>query len=268
MKVGIVGCSGRMGKAIARGIIQLPKCSIAGGTLKPGDAETGKDIGVMAGEEPIRVKSGGTIDALCKKSTVIIDFSSPDVTLKSLAVAVNYPLAYVIGTTGFTEAQKKQIKTYAKKIPIIWSANMSIGVNVLLGLAEQVASILDEQYDIEITEAHHRHKVDAPSGTALALGDAVAKGRNVSLDKVAVKSRDGITGARRKGSIGFSVIRAGDIIGDHTVLFAAEGERVELTHKASDRAVFAKGAIRAALWAKEKKVAPGLYSMKDVLWGN
>lgn len=267
MKVGIVGCSGRMGRAIAKEIIQLSKCDIVGGVLKSSDPDVGKDIGVMAGEKAVGVVAGGTVEELCKRSNIIIDFSSPDVTLESLKVAAEYSLAYVIGTTGFTEEQKKEIKAYAKKMPIIWSANMSVGVNILLGLTEKIASILDDNYDIEIIEGHHRHKVDAPSGTALALGDAAAKGRGVELEKVAVRSRDGITGARKKGEIGFATIRAGDIIGDHTVLFAIDGERIELTHKASDRTVFAKGAVRAAIWAGDNKIKPGLYTMRDVLWG-
>ena len=266
MKIGIVGCSGRMGRAVAREIIRRPDCSIVGGTLPAGDPSNGKDIGVLAGEDPVGSLAGDAMDVLCKKTNAIIDFSMPEVTLESLRIAMEYPLVYVIGTTGFTEAQASHIKACSKKIPIIWSANMSVGVNLLLGLTQQVAQILDDHFDIEIIEAHHRHKVDAPSGTALALGRAAAKGRAVDLEQAAVKSRDGLIGPRHKGSIGFATVRGGDIIGDHTVMFAAEGERVELTHKASDRSIFAKGAVHAAMWGKDKLQKPGLYSMQDVLF--
>lgn len=266
MRIGVVGCTGRMGKTVIREALRLPAYSVVGGTLPPKDIQIGKDLGVLAGEDPIGAVAGGTLEDLCKKTDALIDFSMPEVTLESLKIASEYPLVYVIGTTGFNESQSREIHAYAKKIPIIWSANMSVGVNLLLGLTQQVAHILDDHFDIEIIEAHHRHKVDSPSGTALALGRAAAKGREVALEEMAVKSRDGLIGARHKGSIGFATVRGGDIVGDHTVLFAAEGERIELTHKASDRSIFAKGALRAALWGKDKLKKPGLYSMQDVLF--
>lgn len=266
MKIGIVGCTGRMGKAVIQEAMRLPGYCVVGGTLSPSDVHAGKDLGVLTGEEPIGVLAGEALVDLCRKSNALIDFSMPEVTLESLKLASDYPLVYVIGTTGFTETQSRDIHAYAKKIPIVWSANMSIGVNILLGLTQQVAHVLDDHFDIEIIEAHHRHKVDSPSGTALALGRAAAKGRQVVLEDVAVKSRDGLIGVRRKGDIGFATVRGGDIVGDHTVLFAAEGERIELTHKASDRSIFAKGALRAARWGLDRLKTPGLYSMQDVLF--
>ena len=198
-----------------------------------------------------------------EKSDVIIDFSSPELTLLCAKLASVYGKTLVSGTTGFTLEQKQKLRDYSSDAVIIWSSNMSIGVNLLLTLSEKVANILHDDYDIEILEAHHRNKVDAPSGTALCLGEAVAKGRGLDFGKVLRRTRDGIIGKRNKEEIGFASLRGGDVIGDHSVIFCGDGERVELTHKASNRIIYAKGAIRAAIWSKDQK--NGFYSMRDVL---
>jgi 4-hydroxy-tetrahydrodipicolinate reductase len=187
----------------------------------------------------------------------------PAASIHHAELVARHGKALVIGTTGLAPAETAAIEGFARQTPIVWAPNMSLGVNLLLGLVEQVAASLGPDWDIEIVEMHHRNKVDAPSGTALGLGRAAAKGRGVVLDEVAVRSRDGLTGAREAGTIGFATLRGGDVIGDHTVVFAGNSERVELTHKATDRRVFAKGAVRAALWLRGKPA--GLYGMKDVL---
>jgi 4-hydroxy-tetrahydrodipicolinate reductase len=201
--------------------------------------------------------------ALFEAADAVIDFTVPAATAAHAALAAETGTVLVIGTTGLQVQHQDAIERAANKTALVQAANYSVGVNVLQGLVEQAARILPEIYDIEIVEMHHRHKVDAPSGTALALGHAAAKGRDVNLDDVADKVRDGITGARRSGDIGFATLRGGDVVGDHTVMFAGPGERVEITHKAASREIFASGAVRAAIWACGQK--PGLYSMQDVL---
>jgi 4-hydroxy-tetrahydrodipicolinate reductase len=193
----------------------------------------------------------------------VIDFTVPAATVAHARVAADKGVAMVIGTTGLSPEQSAEIHAAAKKVPILWAANMAVGVNVLLSLVEKTAAMLDPAYDIEVLEMHHRHKIDAPSGTALALGKAAAAGRKVELEKVWRKSRDGHTGARPTGEIGFATLRGGEEVGVHTVFFAAAGERLELTHRSFSREGYAAGAVRGALWLKGKK--PGLYGMKDVL---
>ncbi|HSV29277.1 MAG TPA: 4-hydroxy-tetrahydrodipicolinate reductase, partial [Candidatus Omnitrophota bacterium] len=193
----------------------------------------------------------------------VIDFTAPAATVTHAGMAAAAGKVLVVGTTGLSKDDEAKLQQAADRVPVVYAPNFSVGVNLLMALTERAASILGDDYDIEIVEMHHRHKVDAPSGTALGLGRAAAAGRGVPLDSVWCKARDGHTGARPKGEIGFATLRGGDVVGDHTVMFAAEGERVELTHKASSRAVFAKGAVRAALWAKGKPA--GLYTMRDVL---
>ncbi len=263
MKIGIVGCTGRMGKALIEETSLNENCNLIGGAVRPNSDFVGNDIGTLAGLEPVGINSTGSLEELFKNSDAVIDFSNPETSLKCAAIASKMKKIHVIGTTGFSAAEKDELKKYAKNAIIIWSANMSIGVNILSMLTEQVAAILDEKFDIEIVEMHHCHKVDAPSGTALLLGESAAAGREVKLNDVARRSRDGIIGKRPIGEIGFSTIRGGDVVGEHTVMFAGDGERVELTHKASSRKIFAKGAVMAAVWAKDKKA--GFYSMKDVL---
>ncbi|ALJ34033.1 4-hydroxy-tetrahydrodipicolinate reductase [Azospirillum brasilense] len=263
MKIGVVGCAGRMGQMLVREIAATPGCTLAGGTERVGGPTLGKDIGVLAGLEPLGVVAIDDAAALFAEADAVIDFTSPEASVRHAALAAQSQTVLVIGTTGIGPAQQEPIAQAATHTPIVQSPNMSLGVNLLLALVEQVGRALGDEYDIDILEMHHRNKVDAPSGTALGLGRAAAAGRGVALEDVWQKVRDGHTGVRPRGEIGFATLRGGDVIGDHTVVFAAEGERVELTHKASGRQIYAKGAVRAALWANDKQ--PGLYSMKDVL---
>jgi 4-hydroxy-tetrahydrodipicolinate reductase len=258
--IGIAGCGGRMGRALVAEVMAAG-LRLAGGT----DAArlTGGDLGVSAGLDPLGVSIGDDPEALFAVSDAVIDFTAPEASLRHAAIAGRTGKALVIGTTGISPVEAKAIERAAQTAPIVWSANMSLGVNLLLGLVEQAARALGPDYDIEILEMHHRLKRDAPSGTALGLGEAAARGRAVALDQVAVRSRDGETGPRPEGAIGFATLRGGDVVGDHSVIFAGLGERLELTHKAGDRRIYASGALRAALWAIGR--SPGLYGMKDVL---
>jgi 4-hydroxy-tetrahydrodipicolinate reductase len=263
MKIGIVGCGGRMGQMLAREVAGTPGCTVAGGTERVGSPALGRDLGLVAGLEALGVSVTDDPVAMFAAVDAVIDFTSPAATERHAALAAQSQTALIVGTTGLNPAQQAAIAAAASHTAIVQSANMSLGVNLLLALVEQVAHTLGPDTDIEIVEMHHRHKVDAPSGTALALGRAAALGRGVDLEAVAQRTRDGHTGPRRAGDIGFATLRGGDVVGDHTVMFAADGERIELTHKASGRQVFARGAVRAALWTRGK--TPGLYSMKDVL---
>ena len=228
---------------------------------RPGSPNLGADAGELAGVGRL----GVTILSSPEKADcdVLVDFTRPDVTLDNLAHCVSLKKAIVIGTTGFDDAGKQKIADAAKEIAIVFAPNMSIGVNVCLGLLEMAARVIGDDADIEVIEAHHRHKVDAPSGTALRMGEVVANALGRDLKECAIYGREGITGERDRKTIGFSTIRAGDIIGDHTVMFASEGERVEITHKASSRMTFAMGAMRAARWVAGRDA--GLYDMQDVL---
>ena len=263
MKIGIVGCAGRMGRMLLGEVISQDGLELSGGTEFSGHDVLGEDLGVLAGVAAVGQAASDDTAALFAASDVVIDFTVPATTQSHAALAAENKTALVIGTTGLSADDQAAVEKAAGQVAVIQAANMSVGVNVLLGLAEQAAGLLGDDYDIEIVEMHHRHKVDAPSGTALALGKVVADRRSVDLEKNAVRVRDGHTGARETGSIGFATLRGGDVAGDHTVMFAGDGERVELTHKASSRSVFAKGAVRAARWTQDQ--APGLYSMRDVL---
>jgi 4-hydroxy-tetrahydrodipicolinate reductase len=264
MKIGIVGCAGRMGRMLVNETAKTKGCEVGGGTDLPDSPFIGKDVTLIAGLEESGVAVGDDPKALFEAVDAVIDFTAPAATMKHAKLAAETGKILVIGTTGLSNEQKDELKVSAEKAPIIFAPNMSVGVNLAFALVEKVASVLDKDVaDIEIVEMHHKHKVDAPSGTALGLGEAAAKGRGVKLDEVSVRSRDGHTGAREDGTIGFATLRGGDVVGDHTVVFACEGERIEITHKASSREVFAKGAVRAAKWAEDK--APGLYSMREVL---
>ncbi len=253
MKVGVVGCKGRVGSLLVNEIHFGGRKGIelSGGTVLPEDMGP-SDFFITTDAE-----------ALFKKSDVVIDFTSPAATRKHAKLAAKYGKALIVGTTGLSAADEKEIAAAAKKTVIVQSANFSVGVNVLLALVERGAATLDTDWDIEIFEAHHKNKIDAPSGTALALGKSAAKGRKTDLKKAADYARHGETGKRKKGKIGFSVARGGDVVGDHRVFFYGEGERVELSHIATNRSLFARGALRAALWTKGKSA--GLYSMKDIL---
>ncbi|WP_421779399.1 4-hydroxy-tetrahydrodipicolinate reductase [Kiloniella litopenaei] len=262
-KIGIVGCAGRMGRMLTDVIGRTDNCEVFGGTELPGSPNLGKDLGELAGIGTIDVKVGDDPLALFEACDVVIDFSVPEATLNHAKLAAKTGCSLVVGTTGMTHEQVAELEAATTTTSIVFARNMSLGVNLLMSIVEQVAASLDEDYDIEVVEMHHRHKVDSPSGTALALGEAAAAGRGVDLDKVADKVRDGIIGARKRGDIGFATLRGGDVVGDHSVIFAADGERIELGHRASNREVFARGAVKAANWLEGKE--NGFYDMRDVL---
>ncbi len=259
----VTGASGRMGQMLIRTILASDKARLVGVVERAGHDWVGQDVGVAMGGAPLDLHV--TDDALeaFSKAQAIIDFTAPAATVAFAGIAAQARAVHVIGTTGLSDDDLAQIKAAARHAVVVRAGNMSLGVNLLVQLTKKVAAALDEDYDIEVIEAHHRHKVDAPSGTALMLGEAAAEGRGVSLDAVSDRARDGITGARERGHIGFHAIRGGDIVGEHDVMFAADGERIILRHVASDRAVFARGALKAALWGQDKK--PGEYDMVDVL---
>jgi len=262
-RIGVVGCGGRMGRMLISEIAATEGCSVAGGAEAPGSVAIGRDIGDLAGIGTLGLTVGGDRAALFAAVDVVIDFTVPAASVAHAAFAASHGRALVIGTTGLDAAQSQAVKHAAKQVPIMWAPNMSLAVTLLIELVADVARRLGPDYDIEILEMHHRDKVDAPSGTALALGRAAAVGRGVDLDSVAQRVRDGHTGARRRGDIGFATLRGGDVAGEHTVSFAANGERLELSHLATSRQVFARGAVTAAKWLVGKP--PGLYDMKDVL---
>lgn len=258
IKTGIVGCKGRVGTLLVQEIRAgySKNLELAGGTV------LSIDLPQNESERPFFMTDDA--DALFKKSDVVIDFTAPEATRKHAWLAAKNRKALVVGTTGLSAADEKELEDAAREAAILYTANMSVGVNILLALVEQAAARLSaDDWDIEIFEAHHKHKVDAPSGTALAIGRAAAAGRGGDLEDLADYARHGHTGPREKGKIGFSVARGGDVVGDHTAYFYSEGERIELTHVATNRALFARGALRAAEWLAGQK--PGLYSMRDVL---
>jgi 4-hydroxy-tetrahydrodipicolinate reductase len=258
-RIGIVGAAGRMGRMLVKTVSETSDCVVAGATERPGAADLGRDAGELAGIGPIGVPLTDDAAAMFAAVDAVIDFTSPAATAAHAALAAAAGCALVSGTTGLEAGHRAALEAAAAKVPIVWAPNMAAGVNLLFALTERVARVLGEEFDIEIVEMHHRHKVDAPSGTALALGLAAADGRGVALESV----RDGITGARGRGAIGFASLRGGDVVGDHTVVFAGAGERIELTHKAASRDIFASGAVRAARWTGGRPA--GLYGMKDVL---
>ena len=264
MKIGILGCAGRMGRALLKEVLESEGCVLAGGTEMPGHAALGQDLGALAGKDDIGLFADEDAAALIAAADTVIEFSTIEATLRHVTLSAEQGTAHVIGTTGLDSDAKARIAVAAERTPVVCAANMSLGVNLLLGLTERVAKSLGpEAFDIEIVETHHRHKIDAPSGTALALGEAAARGRGVPLGDVADRGRDGMTGARKAGAIGFAALRGGDVIGDHSVVFAGLGERIEITHKAADRQIYARGAVHAARWLKDRP--SGLYDMIDVL---
>jgi 4-hydroxy-tetrahydrodipicolinate reductase len=262
-RIGVLGAGGRMGRVLLRLAATTPGFALAAGAERAGAPELGRDLGTLAGLEPLGLTLGDKAEEVFAASDAVLEFSAPAASLAHAAIAAATGKAHVIGTTGIDAAGEAKLFEAAKRAPIVYAGNMSLGVNLLAELVTQVARALDPAWDIEIIEMHHRHKVDAPSGTALLLGRAAAKGRGQALEQTAERGRDGITGARKPGAIGFAALRGGDVVGEHSVIFATEGERVELTHKATSREIFARGALRAARWAAGRK--PGLYSMKDVL---
>jgi 4-hydroxy-tetrahydrodipicolinate reductase len=263
IRMGVIGCGGRMGRMLIAEIAGADGCELAGGTAKPGSSHVGVDLGELAGIGRIGLVATSEPGKLIGDSDVAIEFSLATATAAHAALAAERGTPMVIGTTGLSAAETEAVRAAAKKVPIVWAANTSLGINLLLGLVEQVAARLGPDWDIEIVEMHHRGKADAPSGTALALGRAAAAARGTTLDAVAQRGRDGITGPRRSGDIGFAALRGGDAVGDHHVTFAGAGERLELVHRATNRAIYATGAVRAARWVVGKP--PGLYGMKEVL---
>jgi len=263
IQIGVVGCAGRMGLNLLRLIDATDGCVISGGSERPGHATVGRDAGELAGLGILGTIVDDSPHAMFEQSDIILDFTVPAATVAHCALAIETNTKLVIGTTGTAPEDDAAIAKAAEAVAIMREGNMSLGVNVLAVLTERMARYLDEDFDIEIVEMHHRYKVDAPSGTALLLGRSAAAGRGIDHDEVLQGGRHGITGERRRGDIGYAAIRGGNVAGEHSVVFAADDERVELTHKATDRAIFARGALTAARWLSDKQ--PGLYGMADVL---
>lgn len=266
LRVAIAGCSGRMGKALVQAAVLEKDLQLTAGTVTRNNALVNTDVGLIAGIQTLNFKPSDDIHKVIDQFDVLIDFTIPASTLQHLSLCKKHHKKMVIGTTGFNDEQKNRIQEASEIIPIVFAPNTSVGMNICYELIKQAAAVLGDTVDIEIIEAHHRHKIDAPSGTALKMGEVIAQTLGRDLNEVAVFDRHGITGERERQTIGFSTIRGGDTVGDHTVLFACSGERIEITHRASSRQAFATGAIRAAKWLSDKK--SGLYGMSDVLGFN
>ena len=253
MLLAIMGAAGRMGRELIRTVHETQGCEVAGAVERPGSPFIGKDAGEVAGVGHLGVPIVADALPLFTHIEGVLDFTTPAASIEASALSAQARIVHVIGTTGFTAADEAKLEAAARHATIVKSGNMSLGVNLLAALVEQAARALDGSFDIEILEMHHKHKVDAPSGTALLLGQAAAKGRNIALAEHSVSSRDGHTGERPPGAIGFAALRGGSVVGDHTVIFAGAGERLEFTHRAENRQIFARGAIAAALWAKGRE---------------
>ncbi len=263
-RIAIAGVAGRMGRALVEAVIGSDfNLQLTAASVLKSDPALGVDVATLIGAAPMGVVAGSSLGKRVADFDVLIDFTSTDASLEHVALCRRHGKGMVIGTTGFSDQQKEIIAEAAEQIPLVIAPNMSVGVNVCLKLLEAAAKAFGDEVDIEIVEAHHRYKKDAPSGTALRMGEVVAGALGRDLAKVAVYGREGITGGRDRKTIGFATVRAGDIVGDHTVIFAGPGERVEITHRASSRMTFASGAVRAAAWLEHK--SPGLYNMGDVL---
>jgi len=263
MRLIVAGAGGRMGRTLIHAIAATDGAILAGAVDAPGSAVIGRDAGELAGLGRNGVEVATAVEPLLARADGLLDFTAPAATVAFAELIARKGLVHVIGTTGLTGESDKLIAEAAKRAVIVKSGNFSMGVNLMAALVKRAAKTLDEDFDVEILEMHHNKKVDAPSGTALMLGRAAAAGRGIDLEQRSVRGRDGVTGARCAGDIGFASLRGGSVVGDHSVIFAGPAERVELVHKAEDRMIFARGALRAALWARGKK--PGLYSMADVL---
>lgn len=259
----VAGAAGKMGRAVITQALATPGVAIAGGFERSGHPAIGRDLGPLTGLDSLGVAVEESAEKSIRRADALIDFTAPSASLENVRIAAGAGIPVVIGTTGFAAHEDAEIAALAAKIAIVKSGNMSLGVNLLAGLVREAAARLGPEYDIEIVEAHHRAKIDAPSGTALMLARAAADGRGVEVDAASVRTRDGVIGERPSGAIGFAVVRGGGIIGDHEVMFAGPDEVISLSHRAIDRGLFAKGAIAAAKWAIGKP--PGLYSMADVL---
>lgn len=263
VSVAVTGCSGRMGRMLVQALDERDDCRLIGATERPGHDWIGRDLGEALGGPGRGVEVTDDPLPVFARAHAVLDFTSPTATVQHADLAAQARLVHVIGTTGLEDEHLGRLAAAARHAVIVRAGNMSLGVNLLVGLTRQVARALGEEFDVEIVEMHHNRKVDAPSGTALMLGEAAAEGRGVGLAQVADRGRDGQTGARRPGAIGFAALRGGDVVGEHDVVFAGMGERVVLRHVATDRMIFARGAVRAALWGQGRK--PGEYSMADVL---
>ncbi|OYR20075.1 dihydrodipicolinate reductase [Brucella thiophenivorans] len=264
MNLVVVGASGRMGQTLIRAIHAIEGAHLTGAIVRAGSPFLGKDAGEVAGVGNLGVAMSDDPLPLFAKAHGVLDFTTPSATLNYAALAAQARIVHIIGTTGLSFEEEEKLSAAARHATIVKSGNMSLGVNLLSGLIKKAAQALGpEDFDIEVLEMHHKHKVDAPSGTALLLGEAAAEGRSINLAEKSVRVRDGHTGPREEGTIGFATLRGGSVIGDHSVILAGEGERITLSHHAQDRTIFARGAVKAALWAHGKK--PGLYSMLDVL---
>ncbi len=263
LKIGIVGAAGRMGRMLVQVVSETESCVLAGASEAAGSPHIGDDTGILAGIGTNDVAITDDAATMFASVDAVIDFTVPDATAIHAALAAQAGCALIAGTTGLEATHRAALDAAGKSVPVVWASNMSSGVNLMFAVTERVARALDPDFDIEIVEMHHKHKVDAPSGTALSLGEAAARGRGVDFDAVKTLSREGITGARDRGTIGFASLRGGDVVGEHSVVFAGAGERIELTHRATDRGIFARGAVRAARWTSGR--APGFYAMADVL---
>lgn len=263
MKLAVMGAAGKMGRELVRTISAMEGCVVAGAIEAPGSPFLGQDAGTLAGLAPLGVAI--TADALevVAKVEGVLDFTVPAASVEMAGLSANARIVHVMGTTGHSDEQMAAVKAAARHATIVKAGNMSLGVNLLVAVTRKVAEALDADFDIEVVEMHHRHKIDAPSGTALMLGQAAADGRRIALKGNSVMSREGHTGARKRGDIGFATLRGGNVVGEHSVVFAADGERVVLSHIATDRGIFARGAVKAAMWGRGK--GPGLFSMADVL---
>lgn len=263
IKISIMGAAGRMGRELVRAIASNESCTLLGGIEPTGSPYYGKDLGELSGIGSLGITVTDNALNLIAHSDAIIDFTSPRATVEFSRYTANARITHVIGTTGLDKDAEAALLAAARHATIIKSSNMSLGVNLVAALTQKIAQVLNPDYDIEIVEMHHRNKVDAPSGTALMLGSAAAAGRGINLSESSIRSRDGNTGPRRRGDIGFATLRGGSVVGDHAVIFAGEGEEITIRHHASDRGIFARGAVTAAIWGQEK--GPGLFSMSDVL---
>ncbi|RVU31422.1 4-hydroxy-tetrahydrodipicolinate reductase [Neptunomonas marina] len=263
MRVAVMGAAGRMGKTLVEAVTQADGVELTAATVLPDSSLIGADVGELAGVGKLNVALAGSLQDIVDDFDVLIDFTQPETTMENLTFCAEHGKKMVIGTTGLTDDQKAHLAACAEKTAVMFASNMSVGVNLCFKVLDMVARTLGDDYDVEIIETHHRHKVDSPSGTALSMGEAVAGALGRDLKKCAVYGREGQVGARTREEIGFETIRAGDVVGDHTVLFANEGERIEITHKASSRMTFAKGAVRASKWLESHD--KGLFDMQDVL---
>lgn len=262
-KIVVTGADGRMGRALIEAICDSEQVVLSGAVVRSDSSYIGFDAGELIGRPKLDVEVSADFAGVCSADVTVIDFTAPEATLQHLEHIRARGGRMIIGTTGFNDSQLQQLESFKQDVAMVFAGNYSVGVNLTLQLLRQAAKIIGHTSDVEVIEAHHRHKVDAPSGTALMMGEAVADAMNVNLKDVGVFAREGITGARDQGTIGFSTIRGGDIVGEHTVMFASEGERVEISHKASSRQTFARGAVRAATWLQQHEA--GLFNMEDVL---